>query len=115
MANPQRGEVKLNLGGRDRVLKFTLDDIAQIQDETGIDSVTRLVSKGMGDARVVKKMLYRAILHAEPTLRPEDIGSLDEMVYADVITAIRLAFKRFANPNAPDREERAEPGKAPAA
>jgi hypothetical protein len=78
MANKKRGEIKVNLGGRDRLMKLTLNDFAELQDRyNGQPLVDILATLDKMDVKVLRALLYFAIRQDDADLTEEQVGSFE--------------------------------------
>lgn len=96
MANPHRGGVAIEVGGKDRTLKFDLNALAEVEDRlklSGINDVIPLLERI--SIRTVRCLLWAGLFHEDPTLTEKDVGSWNIDV-RDVVPllgqAIGIAF-----------------------
>lgn len=88
MANKKRGEIKVNLGGRDRVLKLTLNDFAELQDMyDNKPLVDILATLDKMDIKLLRTMLYLALRHEDKDLTEHQVGNF-EFNLADVASKL---------------------------
>lgn len=76
MANPHRGTVAIEVGGKDRTLKFDLNALAEVEDRLklgGINDVIPLLERI--SIRAVRCLLWAGLAHEDPTLTEKDVGS----------------------------------------
>jgi hypothetical protein len=96
MGNRHRSIVDIDLGGRERHLRFTLNAFAEAEQRLGLAGMQEvLTSVETLSARTIRTVLRCGLLHEEPDLTEEEVGSWDFDV-TDVIQklmeAITLAF-----------------------
>ena len=60
MANEWRGEVALNIGGKDRVLRISQNDVADLEDELG-GSIIAIMRKGDVGVRFVRAVIAQGL------------------------------------------------------
>lgn len=78
MTNKKRGEVKLEIGGRDRVLRLTLNDFACLQDRFDNKPLMDILGTlDKLDVKVMRAMLYYALRHDDKDLTEEQIGEFE--------------------------------------
>jgi tail tube GTA-gp10-like protein len=120
MANPQKGEVALKLGGQELAIRVSLNTLAECQEILGESDfnaiMKRLQSREDGtvaaDFITMRALLCACLRDHFPTLTPKQAGG---MVAAAELTqvmnaigeALNLAFR--ADPKAPGAGEDADP------
>ena len=78
MANKKRGEIKVNLGGRDRLMKLTLNDFADLQDRyDDLPLVDILAKLDKMDVKLLRAILFLSLRHEDSDLTEEQVGSFD--------------------------------------
>jgi hypothetical protein len=78
MANKKRGELTIDVGGRTRKMKLTLNDFAELQDKhDGKPLMDILSTLDKMDVKVLRSMLYLALRHDDPDLTEEQVGNFD--------------------------------------
>jgi hypothetical protein len=78
MANKRRGEIKISLGGRDRILKLTLNDFAELQDlHDNKPLVDILATLDKMDIKLLRTLLYLALRHEDKDLTEHQVGSFE--------------------------------------
>lgn len=76
MANPHRGTVAIEIGGKDRTLKFDLNALAEVEDKLklgGINDVIPLLERV--SIRTVRCLLWAGLIHEDPDLTEREVGS----------------------------------------
>lgn len=91
MANRHRGGVNVTIGGKERELRYTLNALADLQDRLNLNGMSQFtkVLEDM-DFRTLRIMLWAGLIHQDPDLKVEDVGSwrdLDIQTAAQSITA----------------------------
>jgi hypothetical protein len=78
MANTHRGEVKIVIGGRERVMKLTLNDFAMLEQlnpgQTLLDILARLDKM---EITLLRTLLYLSLRHDDADLTEEQLGEFD--------------------------------------
>jgi hypothetical protein len=74
MATKARPEVKVDLGGKVRVMKFDLNAMAEYEELTGKNILSRFNTKNMG-ARELRALLFACLSGDDETLTLKDVGS----------------------------------------
>lgn len=78
MANKKRGEIKAHIGGRDRIMKLTLNDFAELQDRYDGQALVDILAKlDKMDIKVLRALLYLSIRHEDSDLTEQQVGSFD--------------------------------------
>jgi hypothetical protein len=78
MANKKRGEIKVNLGGRDRLMKLTLNDFAELQDRYDNKPLVEILATlDKMDVKVLRALLFLALRHDDPDLTEEQVGNFE--------------------------------------
>lgn len=78
MANKKRGEVKLELGGRQRILKLTLNDFAELQDMYNNKPLMEVLSSlDKMDVKLLRTLLYLSMRHDDKDLTEEQVGNFE--------------------------------------
>ena len=72
MANEWRGEVALNIGGKDRVLRISQNDVADLEDELG-GSIIAIMRRGDVGVRFVRAVIAQG-LKEQVTLSAKQAG-----------------------------------------
>ena len=73
MATKARPEVKVELGGKIRVMKFDLNAMAEYEELTGKNILTGFSAKNMG-ARELRALLFACLSGNEDVLTLKDVG-----------------------------------------
>lgn len=81
MANEQRGEVDIKIGGKNRTLRFGFNEIAQLEQRLEGRSVLRLMAEGNFGLWALREALYVGLLASSPKITPGRVG---EWVGADM-------------------------------
>lgn len=93
MANKYRGELSTNIGGRDRIIKFTLNDLADLQDHC--DRPLKLIFDSLEDmdVKIIRTLLYFGLRNDDPELTERAVGSWD-MNITEVIHLVSQSLER---------------------
>jgi hypothetical protein len=92
MANKKRGEMIVDLGGRERKLKITLNDLAELQDMCGGKPLMEVLSElDKLNIKILLNLLYLALRHDDKDLSIEQVGSW-EMNITDIATKLGEAL-----------------------
>lgn len=88
--------MQIKLAGREYTLKYTVNSIRALIQETG-KTPAELLQNGFDptDFDLGVKLIWGAMLHANRKLRPETVGEwldLSEGVYSDAVTAAAQAL-----------------------
>jgi hypothetical protein len=76
VANPHRGTVALEIGGKERTLKIDLNALAEVEDRlkvSGMNDLMPLLERV--SIRAVRCLLWAALIHEDPTLTEKDVGA----------------------------------------
>jgi hypothetical protein len=77
MANKQRGFVEVELGGKVRNLRYTMNALAEIEDQLGVPlAEMENVKMTMKNIRVI---LWAGLIHEDKELTQEDVGELVDL------------------------------------
>lgn len=116
MANPHRGAVALEAGGKVYSLRFTTNSICELEDSLG-KPIMQIVSDMQGESgasmKMIRSLVWAALLDGHPDMGPKEAGALiDEAGMETVTEKIGLTIQRFF----PDQEgqESSRPPKAKA-
>ena len=116
MANIQRGEVDIRIGGRTRVLRFDLNALSAVSHHFGITQMTDFVDqvRDMSPERL-RFALWAGLQHADKKLKIETVGAWDFPylpAQTAVVEAVLLAFNG-GQAVEPDDEEEESSGDTP--
>ncbi len=110
MANKQKGEAPLFIGGQTRSLKFTMNSIAELEDELGLSVDDFEHATGF---KAIRGFIWAGLLHTNPKLKIEQVGvwfdqaadESDIVEFRESCTeAVRRAFLLYSGID-PDAEE----------
>lgn len=88
MSNRRRGEVKADIGGKERILKLTLNDLAELQERYDDLPLIDILSKlDKMDVKLLRVLLYLSIRHEDSDLTEKQVGAFDINI-TDAATAI---------------------------
>ena len=118
MANPERGEVNVSIGGTDYILRFSTNAICSLEARTGeraIPFLNRFASQdvGVADLRVI---VWAGLLDRHPDVTLEAAGDLIDVARRDSVSLTESAMEAFGlalaevtgNPPAPAPSRRAK-------
>lgn len=75
MANKKRGEIEVELGGKTRIMKLTMNDFAELMDLYGGEPLLDLLGRlDKLDVRVLRSMLWLALKHEDKDLTEKQVG-----------------------------------------
>jgi hypothetical protein len=78
MTNSHRGEIKINIGGRDRVIKFNLNTLALIQADLNNRPILDILEKlDRLDINAILVLLFRGLQQDDKSLTKEMVGDWD--------------------------------------
>lgn len=104
MANPHRGTLEIEIGGKTRTLKFDLNALVEVEDRLklgGMNEVIPLLERI--SIRAVRCLLWAGLVHEDPTLTEKDVGAWS-INTAEVVTllgqALGVAFAVSVDPSA---------------
>lgn len=88
--------MRVKLGGREYELKYTVNAIRALIKETG-KTPAEILQNGFDptDFELGVKLIWGALLHANPKLKPDTVGDWLEMsegVYSEAVTAAATAL-----------------------
>jgi hypothetical protein len=76
MANKKRGEMIVELGGRERKIKITLNDLAELQDMCGGKPLMEVLAElDKLNIKILLNLLYLALRNDDKDLTIEQVGS----------------------------------------
>ncbi|MFC6644139.1 hypothetical protein ACFQBQ_00740 [Granulicella cerasi] len=89
--NPLLPTVYLDIAGKKRKLLFDFNAIIKVEELTGINLLQAVVSDL--EAKNIRALLYASLLHDEPNLTIEEVGSWITLKnLANIRTAINTAW-----------------------
>lgn len=105
MANQHRGYVEIKLD-RPRTLKFTFNALAQLEDVLNLESIIELETKKLS-VKIVRAMLWAALLHEDENLTLEDAGRLMDQAasFVELVQSIQKAYQIAMSGNEPGKEK----------
>ena len=115
-ANSSRGETTVTIGGRERVVRFRTNQIAQLEDLTG-KGIMKLMSGDSVGIKLLRDALFVGLLHDDNKLTPTKVGNwLDDYdgELADLLTTVFEALASSlpgANSYTVDSEDEEDEGK----
>jgi hypothetical protein len=74
-------DIKLTIGGKERVLRFDLNAVAELEEKIGTMEVVDAQLR-QGKMKIFRTYLWAGLIHAEPELTEKEVGSwltLDEI------------------------------------
>lgn len=78
MVNPHRGQVKLDIGGRERTLRYSLNRLAAIQNRFGGKPLQQIFNElEQMNVEVLLCMLHQGLLDDDKNLTEEAVGDWD--------------------------------------
>ena len=104
MANPHRGTVDIEIGGKPRTLKIDMNALAEVEDRlniSGLNDILPLLDRV--SVRAVRCLLWAALIHEDPDLTEKEVGSWTmniQEVVSPLIKALGVAFKTPDDPKA---------------
>lgn len=113
MANPLRGEVEVELGGKKRKARLTLQSIIEIEDELdkGLVEVMGEVAEGRVKVRPMIAILKRALADGGEAVSDAE---LDGIAREDGVYGVLLAVQAVVIATLNVDEGKAQPKKRPA-
>ena len=88
MANKKRGEIVIELGGRERVLKLTVNDYAELQERYNDMALIDILSKlEKMDVKLLRTLIYLAVRHDDKDITELQIGAF-EFSLTDIAAAV---------------------------
>lgn len=96
--NPLRGEVPITLRGKERLLRFTHEAIAKLEDEFNLQATQFLaLNLQFPKLSTFRKMLVIGLQHKWPKIRIEDVNPDDDESLKDYFDRTQKAMKRAFN------------------
>ncbi|MDE1161927.1 MAG: hypothetical protein PW792_08265 [Acidobacteriaceae bacterium] len=109
--NPLLPSVYLDIAGKKRKLLFDFNTVIRVDELTGLNLLRAVVSEV--EAKNVRALLYASLLHDDPDLTLEEVGSwITIRNMSSVQTAIRTAW--FASVEDLEAEDEDDLGEASA-
>lgn len=127
MANLQRGEVEIEIGGKLRTMRFGFDEMAELEQRLNGRSVIRMISENNFGIWALRESLYVGLSPYLPKLTPRKISEwvqsdMSKIAYyaSKVAECIAAFMPKAAEPKADDDEvettgtplDQAEPAKS---
>ena len=94
-ANSSRGETTVTIGGRERVVRFRTNQIAQLEDLTG-KGIMKLMSDENIGIKLLRDALFVGLLHDERKLTPTKVGNWLDGYDGDLAELITTVFEALA-------------------
>lgn len=97
MANPHRGEVGIEIGGKERILKYDMNAIAEMEEHLGASVMSIFDGGGNVGLRQIRALLYFGMKGGDQSLTLKKVGEMCEMpklgYYTEkILEAITLFF-----------------------
>jgi hypothetical protein len=107
---PPATGVKIELGGKVRTLRYTMPALERLEDDRRGETVAETLTKAAQlSARAIAALVWAGLLHEEPKLERDAVGSLIEPPFEPTLEAITEALRPWLRAGAED-----DAGKAPA-
>tara|TARA_R110000824_G_scaffold31342_5_gene102133 strand:- start:1384 stop:1743 length:360 start_codon:yes stop_codon:yes gene_type:complete len=94
-ANSSRGETTVTIGGRERVVRFRTNQIAQLEDLAG-KGIMKLMSEDAIGIGLLRDALFVGLLHDERKLTPTKVGNWLDDFDGDLAELITSVFEALA-------------------
>ena len=113
MANPRRGEVEVEVGGKTRTLKFDMNALADVSSHCGVNRMTDFIDLAQDPSPThLRYLLWAGLKHDDPKLKLGTVGTW-EFPYLIVMVKIQEAVMCALNGGEPvggdeDNEEVSE-------
>jgi hypothetical protein len=89
---------------KERVLKFTLNSFAELEDMYGsVDQAMKSLEGG--SMKAVRTLLWAGLIHEDPTLTPQTVGAMITMDDLETISASLITAMNLSMPEKDDKEE----------
>lgn len=75
MGNSHRGHVEIEIGGKTRLLRFSLGAIAEAQELLGVQDVNEMLNVSLGSAKIVIDLLWVGLKGENPELTREEVAA----------------------------------------
>lgn len=95
-SNSTRGETTVTIGGRERVVRFRTNQIAQLEDLTG-KGIMKLMTEDSIGIRLLRDALFVGLLHDERKLTPTKVGNWLDDYDGDLAELITTVFEALAS------------------
>lgn len=100
MANPHRGIVDIEIGGKQRQLRLDMNALAEAEAQLGLGGILEVIPMlEKVSLRAIRVLLWAGLRHEEKALTLEEVGSWE--MTGGVVTLIGRAF-RLAFPEPPE-------------
>jgi hypothetical protein len=112
--NAHRGEVELEIGGKLRKLRFTLNSLAVVTQLFGLERMSQLFAITREPSPYhLRHLLHAALLPSEPELTPEEVGEWDvDFEAAQIRLAVAFIRAYRGGRSGPEEEALLDPTKA---
>ena len=91
MANPHRGEVAVTIDGKERILRFPMKALAELQEHLGIKDIKEFINVDMSNFGTLLIFLFHGLSSRWPELTFEQLQ--DMMISpTDIILPVATAF-----------------------
>ena len=109
--NPLRGEVPITLRGNERLLRFTHEAIAKLEDEFNLQA-TQFLALNLQFPKLssFRKMLVIGLQHKWPKIKIEDVNPDEDESLEDYFKRTQKALKRAFNLAFTGKDDDAETG-----
>ena len=94
-ANSSRGETTVTIGGRERVVRFRTNQIAQLEDLAG-KGIMKLMSEDSIGIKLLRDALFVGLLHEEKKLTPNKVGNWLDEYDGDLSDLLGSVFEALA-------------------
>jgi len=111
---PPLNGIRIELGGKDRVLRFTNRSRARLETAFGLTLSQAAMQGGLQNSILaISRMLWAALLHEEPDLQVDQcIDLIDAYREKDICDALGSAMLQYFGIDEEDLKEQPEEGKA---
>lgn len=96
MANAEKGEVAVKVGGRDLTLVYTYNTVAELEQIEGVPFVALVQRLADGTTLAFRLMLWGALRKHHPDLSLFDVGDILDDLTADEFMAVGEAVGKAA-------------------
>ena len=113
MANKHRGYVDIHIGGKDRQLRYSLNALAELQEELGLNDLNELLAVNLSSFRTLMAFLYWGLQEGTKGPSREELGDW-QIDVAAAIEKVTQAFclAIFGTPEPPTKKPKAPKAKA---
>lgn len=96
VANPKRGYEKMVLGGKERLMKYTMNSMIEVEEKLGIKTLKDWEKfEDHLDTKTIRYLLTVALNHEEPDLTEIEVGGFDDLNFKESMLKVTKCMKNY--------------------